>query len=223
MVVCKSQIATIQLSDSILSLAVAPDTKIGIQEYRSEIRPLLNWSSTSQWNVTDTDIRSAIGSYSDVYMGPSSNPMADLRSYIAARFRLLVYGVGGNWWHLLGYKQRPKLAPAELIGGIGEAVSGYWLENRMQMIYLLRPVGVSTDGIIQDNQGVWGPIEVKTTVGSSSYAQEKALSASRLLLKLYAHHEFVNRNVPQSTLGLAFSIGVRLSNQIEVFCIEFRR
>lgn len=225
MVECDCYVSTINLPNKFLSVAVAPNSKVGIDEYRNLLRPSLNWRRrpSHTWPMTDQEIGRGIQRYSDMYMGISGNPIADLRDYISSRAILVALGVGGRWWNILGYKKKPKLAPAQLIGGIGEAVTGHWLERIRGLTYILRPVGTSTDGIFQDQSGIWGPIEVKSTVRSRKRGQEQALTASRGLMRLYAHHELSGRTQSQARIGLALSIGVLVRQQIEVYCIEFVR
>lgn len=221
---CEVYIAHVQLNDILKSIAVPPKSKVTKAEFHNQVRRLVNWDPKPDctWTMSDSDIRAAIGNYSDRFIPTSTNPMSDLIGYVTTRAGAIIAGVFGSWWRLLGYNRAPKLAPGELIGGIGEGIAGHWLDIERNWNFIIRPVGVTTDGIVMNNSGEWGPIEVKTSIRNTQAVKDRAISASRELLRLYTHHDLAGHGLGGITLEFALSIGVRLSNSIEVYCIEFR-
>jgi hypothetical protein len=217
-------IAQVQLDDILKSIAVPPKSKINNTEFQGQVRRSVNWHTAPNhtWTMSDNDIRVSINHYSDRFIPTSISPLSDLLGYVAARGLLVIAGAFSSWWRLLGYNQVPRLAPGELIGGIGEGIAGYWLDIERNWNYIIRPVGVTTDGIVVNNSGGWGPIEVKTSIRNTQAVKDLAISASRELLRLYTHHDLAGHGAGGTTLEFALSIGVRLSNPIEVYCIEYR-
>ncbi|MFX0172006.1 MAG: hypothetical protein ACFE9L_08805 [Candidatus Hodarchaeota archaeon] len=160
-----------------------------------------------------------MNNFSDRFVVHSGNPIHDITEYLVlnAGFTLGVLPTG---FTKLRYAPEKILAPTNLIGGIGEGITGYFFVNYLLKEFIVKTVGKvqGCNGIIVDRRTQeYGLIEVKTTLSQKEEAQEEAIKASaELLRESFAAKMFF------SAPGFALSVGVSLMEPFTVNYIEFR-